>query len=118
MTFEQMVHKFMSKVVKDQEGKAKKLMEKMKASDGKEKAGATDGKAGAAGAAGGKEGAAAGKEGAAAGGAEGKGETSRAAQMEELKFEMQQLTQMMQALSGVGDTMHQNCMNSVRNIRA
>ncbi|MCP4502867.1 MAG: hypothetical protein GY822_23255 [Deltaproteobacteria bacterium] len=47
-----------------------------------------------------------------------KGEESRALQMEELKFKMQNLTQMMQALSNIGNTMHAGSMNAIRNIRA
>jgi|GEM_PF-1201286 len=113
LTFEQMVHKFMMKQAKEQQEKVKGMMEKMKAADSK--GGGKGGAAGKAGGAGGKGGAGG---AGGSGGAEGKGETSKAAQMEELKFEIQQLTQMMQALSGVNNTMHQNCMNAVRNIRA
>ena len=47
-----------------------------------------------------------------------KGKESRATQMEDLKFKIQQLSQMMQALSNVNNTMHQNSMNAIRNIRA
>ena len=91
MSFERMVHEFMKEVVKEQQEKVKKLMDKMKAD-----AAAADG--------GDKK----------AGG----GQESRAIQMEELKFEMQQLTQMMQALSNINNTMHQNAKNSIQAIRA
>ena len=102
MSFERMVHEFMKDVVEEQQKKVKGLMKKAKAA-----AAAADGKGGGAGGAKG----AGGKGGAA-------GENSMAVMMEDLKFEIQTLTQMMQALSAINNTMHQNSMNSIRKIAA
>jgi hypothetical protein len=117
-TFEQLVHAFMKGAVKDQEEEVKGLMEKMKQQDTGSASGGgiggflrkitgmplkmlgLDNLAGAA------------------TGEGSKGKESRATQMEDLKFKIQQLSQMMQALSNVNNTMHQNSMNAIRNIRA
>lgn len=57
--------------------------------------------------------------GANAANAEGGGgsEESRALMMEELKFMTQQLSQMMQAISGVMNSQHESAMNTIRNIK-
>ena len=104
MSFERMVHEFMKDVVEEQQKKVKGLMKKAKAA-----AAAADGAKGSKGGGGAKG--AGGKGGAA-------GENSMAVMMEDLKFEIQTLTQMMQALSAINNTMHQNSMNSIRQIRA
>jgi hypothetical protein len=117
-TFEQLVHAFMKGAVKDQEEEVKGLMDKMKKQDTGSGSGGgiggflrkifgaplkmlgLDNIAGAI------------------TGEGKKGDESRATQMEDLKFKIQQLSQMMQALSNVNNTMHQNSMNAIRNIRA
>lgn len=140
-TFEQLIHAFMKGSVKDQEEEVKEMMDKMKKQDKPQGIGGMlRGLAGGVakiggGLLGGLLGAgflppigmiAGGLLGSKAGGGAAsllsgdasKGKESRALMMEDLKFKMQQLTQMMQALSNVGNTMHQNAKNTIQNIRA
>lgn len=140
-TFEQLIHAFMKGAVKDQEEEVKEMMNKMKEQDKPQGIGGMlRGMAGGVakiggGLLGGLLGAgflppigmiAGGLLGSKAGGGAAsllsgdatKGKESRALMMEDLKFKMQQLTQMMQALSNVGNTMHQNAKNTIQNIRA
>lgn len=117
-TFEQLVHAFMKGATKDQEEEVKSMMEKMKQQDTGSNSGGTGGGflrkiLGGAAKMLGMDNVA-----GAVTGEGGKGKESRALQMEDLKFKIQQLTQMMQALSNVNNTMHQNSMNAIRNIRA
>ena len=93
--FEDMVAKFMFKVIKQQQELIKKMMAKYKAMSA---AGALMGGAG--------------------GGAGQAMQESRQLLFEQLKNEMQKMQQMVQSLSNVLNTLHQGAMNAIRNIRA
>ena len=109
-TFEQMVHAFMKGAVKDQEDEVKELMDRMREQDRSKSGGIGSFFRGLVS-----------KipiVGSFLAGDQTKGKESRALMMEDMKFKIQTLSQMMQALSNVNNTMHQNSMNAIRNIRA
>ena len=100
LCFEDLVAKFMVDTVREMQNEAKAKMNEIKNSISK------------------KDGGGGGGGGGGTGGAEGgAGDDSRNLMFEELKYIMQKLSQVQQALSNVLNTMHEQAMSSIRHIK-
>jgi hypothetical protein len=131
MCFEDMIQSLMMKVVKQLQREAAAIMKKLESmsskSGAKEGGSTADGTGGAApntggpnapaGQPSGSGGAAGADSSGGTGPAAGNVDDSRDLMMERLKVAMQKLSQCQQAMSNVINTMHENAMNPIRNIK-